>query len=430
MVLFQDLVMKVMKAMGQVWYHVDVNSAYLSWTAAYRRHILGEDMDLRDIPSVVGGDEKERHGIVLAKSGPAKAYGIRTGEPLTEARRKCPGLVVAPPDYGLYVSCSRALMGLLRRYAPYVHQYSIDEAFCLMEGTGGLWGAPAAFAWQLKDEIHRTLGFTVNIGVSDHKLLAKMASELRKPDRVHTLYREEIREKLWPLPVGKLFWVGPAAGRKLASLGIRTIGELAVMDQGVIKQHLKKHGEFIWNYANGRDVSPFLKELPENKGYGNSMTAPYDVTDRDTAGQILLSLSETVCARLRADGMKAACVGISVTDREFCRRSAQSTLISSTDTTLEVYRAACRLFENLWDRSPIRQMGVYTGKVSRSSYSQYNLFDGDRYERYSRLDAAVDEIREKYGEDSIRRCVFLGSSLPHMAGGIDKVKRTGVTKKA
>ena len=263
----------------QVWYHVDVNSAYLSWTAAYRVCILGEDLDLRDIPSVIGGSEAERHGIVLAKSGSAKRYGIRTGETLAEARCKCPGLVIVPPDYSLYVSCSKALVELLKKYFPHVHQYSIDEAFCRVEGTKGLWGTHTAFAHQLKEEIRRELGFTVNIGVSDSKLLAKMASEFQKPDQVHTLFTREIERKMWPLPVSDLFWVGPATVRKLGALGIRTIGELAVMDLELLKRHLKKQGEFIWNYANGRDVSPFLRELPQNKGYGNSMTTPSDVTD-------------------------------------------------------------------------------------------------------------------------------------------------------
>ena len=412
----------------QVWYHVDVNSAYLSWTAAYRVCILGEDLDLRGIPSVIGGSEADRHGIVLAKSGPAKRYGIRTGETLAEARCKCPGLVILPPDYSLYVSCSRALVELLRKYSPYVHQYSIDEAFCQVEGTRGLWGTHTAFAHQLKEEIYRELGFTVNIGVSDNKMLAKMASEFQKPDQVHTLFTGEIERKMWPLPVSRLFWAGPATVRKLGALGIRTIGELAAADLELLKRHLKKQGEFIWNYANGRDVSPFLRELPRNKGYGNSMTTPCDVTYRETAGQVILSLTETVCARLRADGMEAACVGISITDREFFHSSRQTTLISATDTTLEIYEAACSLFDSLWNHSPIRQIGVHTGKVSPKGHYQYQLFDKGLHDKYSRLDTAVDEIRKRYGEDCVQRAVFMGNQISHMSGGIDKVKRTGVTK--
>lgn len=412
----------------ELWYHVDVNSAFLSWSAAHGVHHQGSSLDLRNVPSVIGGNEKERHGIVLAKSGPAKACHIKTGEPLIEARRKCPGLMVVPPDYELYVECSRAFINLLKEYSPHVHQYSIDEAFCSMEGTMCLWGSPVAFAHQLREEIHRTLGFTVNIGVSDCKLLSKMASEFQKPDRVHTLFTEEIKEKMWPLPIDDLFWVGHATGRKLRGLGIRTIGELAASDPGLVKGHLKKHGEFIWNYANGRDSSPFLKELPENKGYGNSMTLSFDVADRATAHQAILSLTETVCARLRADGMKAACVAISAKDRDFSHYSRQTSLVSATDTTLEIYRAACRVFDSLWDHWPIRQLGVHTSQVAHGTAYQYNLFDMDYYEKYSRLDDAIDEIRARYGEDSIMRAAFLDRKLPHMGGGIDKAKRTGMTK--
>ena len=414
--------------MEELWYHVDVNSAFLSWSAAHEIWIKGGDLDLRTVPSVIGGNEKDRHGIVLAKSGPAARFGIRTGETLVEARNKCPGLIIAPPEYDLYVQCSRALIQLLGRYSHHIHQYSIDEAFCAMDGTKNLWGNPVAFAQQIGAEIRRTLGFTVNIGVSDNKLLAKMASEFQKPDQVHTLFTWEIERKMWPLPVNELFWVGPATARKLRALGIRTIGALAASDLELLKRHLKKQGEFIWNYANGRDVSPFLRELPQNKGYGNSMTTPSDVTDRETAEQVILSLTETVCARLRADSMEAACVGISITDREFRHGSGQTTLISATDTTLEIYEAARSLFDRLWNHSPIRQMGVHTSKVSPKGHYQYQLFDRGLHDKYSRLDAAVDEIRKRYGEDCVQRAVFVGNRIPHMSGGIDKVKRTGVTK--
>lgn len=413
---------------NQIWYHVDVNSAFLSWTAACEVLINGSDRDLRRIAAVIGGSEKERHGIVLAKSDQAKAFGIRTGESLVEARSRCPGLIVVPPDYELYVNCSRALIRLLEAYCPHVHQYSIDEAFCSMEGTETLWGSPVVFARQLKEEIYKTLGFTVNIGVSDQKLLAKMASEFKKPDRVHTLFQKEIQEKLWPLPVHQLFWVGRATAARLKNLGIRTIGELANTDLEILKAHLKKQGEYIWHYANGRDLSPFLQELSENKGYGNSMTIPFDVRDMSIARQALLSLTETAGARLRADGRKASCISVSITDSGFCRCSRQKTLYQATDVTAELYQQACGVLEALWDGSPIRQMGVHTScPVSYAPY-QYHLFPADKEEAYGRLDAAADAIRNKYGEDALMRAVFLKNPLPHMAGGIDKAKRTGVTK--
>lgn len=411
-----------------IWYHVDVNSAFLSWSAAYRVHVMGEDADLRNVPSVVGGSAKDRHGIVLAKSVPAGRYGIRTGETLWEAGRKCPGLKVIPPDYELYVRCSRSLMTLLEQYSGDIHPYSIDEAFMDMSGSLGLVGSPVVFAHQLKDEILNTLGFTVNIGVSSGKLLAKMASELQKPDRVHTLFPEELPAKLWGLPVSELFMVGRAAAKKLSALGIHTIGELAQTPPELLRAHLKKHGEVIWQYANGIDESPFLQKQEENKGYGNSVTTSFDIADMETARQVLLSLTETVCARLRADGKKAALVGVSAVDRDFRRYSRQTALVSPTGTTEEIYRAACRIFEGAWDGAPVRQLGVFTGKISCGTAYQYNLFDRDKYDRFSRLNAAVDEIRSQYGEDAVMRAVFLKSPIPHMSGGIDKAKRTGITR--
>lgn len=411
-----------------IWYHVDVNSAFLSWTAAYRVHILGEAYDIRDIPAAVGGSEKDRHGIVLAKSMPAKKFGIKTGQSLAEARRKCPELVIVPPDYELYVRCSKALMGLLGQYSGCIHQYSIDEAFVEMSGSTELFGNPVVFAQQLKQEVKDTLGFTVNIGVSSSKLLAKMASELQKPDRVHTMFPKEIPKKLWGLPVRELFMVGGATAKKLAALGIHTIGELANTPPEILRAHLKKHGEVIWQYANGVDESSFLKPLEENKGYGNSITVARDMTEETEARQVLLSLAETVCARMRADGMKAGCVGFSVTNSDFIHISRQMVLPSATDTTDELYQAVCRLFHSGWDGRAIRQLGVFAGKVAHGTAYQYNLFDLDRYDRFSKLDAAIDEIRGRYGEDAVMRATFLDSPVSHMSGGIDKAKRTGMTK--
>ena len=409
-------------------FHIDVNSAFLSWECVYRLSQDPEALDLRTIASAVGGDAKSRHGIVLAKSPLARKYGVTTGEPLVQAMRKCPELVVVPSRFDFYIKCSRRMMELLEEYTPDHEKFSIDEIFLDMTSTIHLFGSPLKVANEIRERIKKELGFTVNIGISTNKLLAKMASEFQKPDQVHTLFTGEIERKMWPLPVSRLFWAGPATVRKLGALGIRTIGELAVMDLELLKRHLKKQGEFIWNYANGRDVSPFLRELPRNKGYGNSMTTPCDVTDRETAGQVILSLTETVCARLRADGMEAACVGISITDREFFHSSRQTTLISATDTTLEIYEAACSLFDSLWNHSPIRQIGVHTGKVSPKGHYQYQLFDKGLHDKYSRLDTAVDEIRKRYGEDCVQRAVFMGNQISHMSGGIDKVKRTGVTK--
>ena len=225
---------------NRVVFHIDVNSAFLSWTAAYRVRHLGQTLDLRDVPAVIAGDKSSRHSIILAKSIPAKKYGVRTGEPLGVALEKCPELVIAEPDYELYVSASRSLMALLREYSPLVEQFSIDEAWMDMTGTAGLFGPPVLAAEQLKDRIRRELGFTVNIGISCNKLLAKMAGDFEKPDKVHTLFPDEIPQKLWGLPVGELFMVGRATERKLRGMGLTTIGQLAQTDPVFLRRKLDR----------------------------------------------------------------------------------------------------------------------------------------------------------------------------------------------
>lgn len=411
-------------------FHVDVNSAFLSWSAVYRTCILGESEDLRRAPSIVGGDQEKRHGIVLAKSIPAKQFGIQTGEPLVSARRKCPDLIVIPPDYGLYVRASRALMKLLRRYSDQVIPYSIDEAWVIFDGFESLYGREqmVSLAYQMKQEIRDWLGFTVNIGVSTKLLLSKMAGEFSKPDRVHTLFEEEMDRKMRPLPVSELFMAGPALSGRLRRLGIRTIGELADADPEFIRTHLKRPGEVLQGYARGRELEPYIFTHEENKGYGNSMTAPADILTEEYACHLLLSLCETVGARLRHDGVRAAVVGVHITTCEFQRFSRQRKLADATDITEELYQAACRSFLELWDgRTPVRQIGVHASKTEKSRERQYPLFGRERQERLERLDRAVDDIRRRYGEDSVMRAAFLKSRVPHMGGGLDRERRTGVT---
>lgn len=401
-------------------YHIDVNSAFLSWEASYRVNVLGETTDLRDIPSAVGGNRETRHGIILAKSVPAKKYNIHTGEPVVKALEKCPDLVLVPPDFDKYVKCSKAFIELLKRYAPEVYQYSIDEAFCNMTGTEKLYGSPVTFAYELKDMIRKELGFTVNIGVSSNKLLAKMASDFQKPDRVHTLFPNEIPEKLWPLPVEDLFYVGRHSVNRLHKLGISTIGELAHTDPEILSLHFKKHGEIMHQYANGIDNESFYPPPVQNKGYGNSITIRYDVEDAATAKLILLSLTETVAARIRADEAYISIVSVSIVTASFSHSSKQATLDSATNVTEQIYEQVCQLFDALWDHSPIRQLGVSTGHATDSAYEQYNLFDQDKYERLSKLNSAIDKIRGKYGKDSVQRASFLNSEHNHMTGGFQK----------
>ena len=392
--------------------------------------VLGEKTDLRMIPSIVGGDQEKRHGIVLAKSVPAKKYDIKTGEAIVTARKKCPGLVVIPPDYGLYVSASRAFIEKLRQYTDQVIQYSIDEAWAVFDGYEKLYGQGqmVSFAYKLKDEIKEELGFTVNIGVSTNFLLSKMAGDFSKPDKVHTLFPEEIEKKMWPLPVSELFFVGKATTAKLHKLGIYTIGELAQADEDMIRAHLKTPGRIIQGYARGEDLEPYMFTHEANKGYGNSLTAPVDVVTEEYAKHLMLSLCETVGMRLRSDDVKISVVSVHITTFEFQYAHKQTQLLTPTDVTEEIYTAACRIFKTLWDgKTPIRQIGVHTSKVESDAGRQYNLFDLWKYDRLETLNRTIDKIREKYGEDAIFRAGFLKSNVSHMSGGLDKERRSGVT---
>ncbi|WP_294338758.1 DNA polymerase IV [uncultured Clostridium sp.] len=411
--------------MKRVIFHVDVNSAFLSWEACYRLHHLGGKQDLREIVSAVGGDQEKRHGIILAKSIPAKKYHIQTGETVVSAKQKCPELVLVPPNYDLYNRSSKALIRMLGDYTDRIEQYSIDEAFLDMTGCCS---DPEEKAHEMRKRIRNELGFTVNIGISENKLLAKMASDFAKPDRVHTLWRHEIPKKMWPLSVGDLFYVGHASLKKLSNLGIRTIGELAAMDPALLRGNMKSHGQLIWQYANGLDDSPVIDILPAAKGYGNSLTTPQDVQDPELAKKYLLSLSETVSARLRADGVKISMVSISLRDWDLRFYGHQITLSVPTDLTIEIYRAVCRCFDEVWDGIPLRHLGIHTGRVSRGDFRQIQMFDKVDYEKARKLECAVDSIRKRYGMDSIKRACFISSpgkaEIDHMGGGISREKRT------
>lgn len=416
----------------RIIFHVDANSAFLSWTAVYQVKVLGETTDLREIPSVVAGDKESRHSIILAKSTPAKKYGIQTGEPLFQALEKCPDLVVVPPDYGLYVEASRHFVEMLRQFSPKVEQYSIDEAWVDMTGTQRLFGAPRLAAEKMRERINRELGFTVNIGISTNKLLAKMAGDFEKPNKVHTLFPEEMESKMWPLPVRDLFLVGAATEAKLKKMGIYTIGDLARTELPILRKRLGKHGETIWHFANGRNADAVTPEPAENKGYGNSVTTAKDVTTKADAHQVLLSLCETVAARMRKDGKCGSCVSAHLRTNEFKHFSHQSMLHGATNNTEQLFDAACRVFDEAWDGiTPLRQLGVQMTRLTSQPYQQYDLFSGvtpAQYERKLRLDEAVDALRDKFGEDIIRRAKFAQDAEHHMAGGLDKARRTGVTK--
>lgn len=394
----------------RVIFHVDVNSAFLSWESVDRLKKSQGEVDLRTIASAIGGDEKKRRGVILAKSIKAKQCGVRTGESIMEARRKCPGLYVVPANHALYQACSRKFIAILKEYSPDVEQISIDEAFIDMTGTRALFGEPLEAAARIKDRIHRELGFTVNVGISQNKYLAKMASDFEKPDRVHTLYLEEIQAKMWPLPVGNLLFVGKSTVKKLETMGIYTIGQLARTDLSILQTALKKQGESIWKFANGIDFSPVQAEPEMSKSYGNSTTISFDVTDAKAAKNVLLALAESVGARLRRDEVKIQSVSVTIKDNQLKRMTHQKVLSQATDVTNEIYGAACELFEELWDGRPIRLLGIQTGKIREEEERQLSLFDDHSHEKWQQMDHAVDEIRQKFGKNAIQRASFLTNS--------------------
>lgn len=401
--------------MDKIIFHIDVNSAYLSWSALEKLH-NGDCVDLRTIPSIIGGDMAKRHGVVLAKSIPAKSYGIVTGEPIVNAMRKCPTLTLEAPDHKLYDRRSRELMELLSGVCPDIEQVSVDECYMDYTPIRRQYPSPEAAAHLIKDRVEKDLGFTVNVGISDRKVLAKMASDFRKPNLVHTLYSYEIQEKMWPLPVSSLFMCGHSSVESLRKLEILTIGDLARTDRTIVEAHLKSHGTLLWEYANGIDASEVVTTHTDAKGIGNSTTLSQDAEDTQTAHRVLLSLAESVSGRLRASGQSAGMISTEIKYNTFKKVSHQTTLLTPTNHTDTIYRTACDLFDEIWDGTPVRLLGIRSSKlVSCGEPVQLSLFDlpqssqssSSRPEPSSKkkeqLDAALDSIRKRYGADSIVR---------------------------
>lgn len=396
-----------------VFFHIDVNSAFLSWTALALLE-AGSNTDLRQIPSIIGGDMSTRHGVVLAKSIPAKAYGIVTGEPVANAFRKCPGLVTSPPDHELYHKRSREMIAYLAGVCPDLEQVSIDECYMDYAPISHNYASPERAAALIKDTIREKFGFTVNVGISDRKVLSKMASDFKKPDLVHTLYSWEIREKLWPLPVSSLFMCGRSSANVLRNLGILTIGDLVKTDPSILESHLKSHGRTLWDYANGQDSSGIFSEPAKAKGIGNSVTLSADAVTREEAARFLLKLSESVAGRLRDSHQLAGLVCTEIKYNTFRSVSHQTVLDAPTDSTDQIYRQACALFDELWDGTPIRLLGIRTGRLAEETDPiQLSLFDLDFSvsEKQRKLDAALDQIRRRFGQDAIKRGSLVDS--PH-----------------
>lgn len=389
--------------MNRLIFHIDVNSAYLSWSAIEKLKNQST-LDLRTIPAIIGGDMASRHGVVLAKSIPAKAYGITTGEPVAHALQKCPCLTIEPPDHKIYSRCSQELMTLLKTFCPSIEQVSIDE--CYMDFTNHQqdYPSPLAAAATIKDMVRDTFGFTVNIGISSNKLLAKMASDFQKPDQVHTLFPEEIAAKMWPLPVGDLFMVGKSAAATLEKLEIHTIGDLAHMDRKILESHMKSHGRLIWEYANGIDNSPVQTEESELKGVGNSTTLARDAETSRDAKKVLAALCDQVSYRLKTYGQLAGMISTELKYASFVSVSHQMQLPAATDNARTLFRHACILFDELWNGEPIRLLGVRTSKLTREPEPvQLNLFDLPLAQKEQKAEKAAEELQKRFGSGIIKK---------------------------
>lgn len=395
--------------MERLIFHVDVNSAFLSWEAVFRLRYLHETLDIRTIPAAIGGDRDARCGIILASSIPAKKLGVRTPEPIVDALRKCPELKLFPPRSDFYHECSHAFMDILREYSDLVQPFSADEAGVDLSECAEAVHSPVAFADMLRSRIREELGFTVNIGISTNLLLSKMASDFTKPDRTHTLFPDEIPSKMWPLPVDNLMYIGKASARKLGDLGIRTIGDLAHFDPVLLSQHFGKVSAGMTAYANGIDDRPVTLEHDDLKGYGNSTTLPRNILDRDEACRVLLRLCESVGTRMRRDKARIKVISVTIRDGNFDKISRQMTLDTATNITNELYAYSCELFDKLWDGRPIRALGVHTSGVTGAEARQMTLFDTNDYDRQEKVDKAIDDMRARFGRGSIVRASLLES---------------------
>lgn len=391
--------------MERIIFHIDVNSAYLSWSAVEKLKD-GNSVDIRTVPSIIGGDQSSRRGIVLAKSIPAKAFNIQTGEPIAQALKKCPLLLIEAPNHHLYKEYSSQLMELLFSFSPDIEQASIDECYVDFTSSIHQYSSAVEAATLIKNTVFETYGFTVNIGISRNKLLAKMASDFKKPNLVHTLFPEEIQNKLWPLPVGELYMVGKSTLSTLHKLEILTIGDLAKSDVNLLSSHLKSHGRLIWEYANGIDNTPVKPEYTKAKGIGNSTTLPADIENSQDAKAVLLKLAEQVGKRLRDAKQSACMVSIEIKYSTFVSVSHQMQLTTPSNANQILYQKSCLLFDELWNGNAIRLLGIRTSKlVPSSTPTQLNLFDlnDDTNQKSQNLDLALDDIRKRYGKNSIIR---------------------------
>ncbi|MCY6957704.1 Y-family DNA polymerase [Clostridium brassicae] len=363
---------------NKIIFHIDTNSAFLSWEATHRLK-MGDKLDLRTIPSIVGGDRQKRRGVVLAKSVPATKYNIKTGEPIATALKKCPDLKIVPPNFDVYIEYSKKMFNILKQYSSKVERYSIDEGFIDYGHIKYSFKNYIEAANSIKESIKNNLGFTVNIGIGSNKLLAKMASDFEKPDKIHTLFDFEVKKKMWSMPIEKLFMVGKATSSKLRELNINTIGELALYDLEILQYKFKRYGILIWNYANGIDESIVGEKIEAKmKGIGNSTTIPYDVKEKDKAYEILYYLVNKVTSRLRNSKNSCASISVTIKNSSFETYSHQRKLDQYVNSKEEILKITKELFDEVWRKDPIRLLGVRVSSLSPQDSFQISFFDNEQ----------------------------------------------------
>lgn len=387
-------------------FHIDVNSAFLSWSAVYKLK-NGYSIDLRNIPSAVCGDPKKRKGIILAKSIPAKKMGVHTGQTLNCALECCPKLVLVPPEFEIYKKYSQNFVNLLKKYFDQVEQASIDECYVNYTDCQKLYGDPIKFAYNLKDEIQHRFGFTVNIGISENKLLAKMASDFEKPNKVHTLFKNEIANKMWILDISDLLMLGRKTQLKLKDRGFKTIGDIAKSKPEVLEHMLGKHGKLLWEYANGIDNSTFC-EKRDIKSIRSSETLPFDILTREDAYKQILKLSEDLSKRLRNLNLSATLITIELKDTNFEKSSHQQQLPTNIVSSTNIYNYSKKVFDSFWKGYAIRSIAITLSGFYNLNFEQLSLFENVKDDKkYQQLDKALDNIKAKYDHVIIKRASLL-----------------------
>lgn len=384
----------------KIIFHIDVNNAFLSWTAVDLLE-KGYKKDIRKIPSIIGGDEESRHGIVLAKSPVAKKYGIVTAETIYSAKRKCPRLEVFSPSHDMYNRRSRELFSFLSTFTPDLKQFSIDEAFLDMSNMGYIYKDIIALAYQIKEEVKNKFGFTVNIGIGNNNLCAKMASDFEKPDKVHTLFSYEIKDKMWPLPVCDLLYVGKNSVQKLNQLGIHTIGELALANVDLLKPYFKNMAKDLIDRANGIDLTNLRDKSSSNKSISVSKTLPKDVLDIEKLKEILLWEAEEVGRTLRRQGYFTKTIAITFRNNHFFDYSHQITLSQGVHSTIDIYNEAIHILEIAWRHDAIRNIGIRLDNLTVKDSIQLDLFSGEGKIKANNVQEVLDRINDKFGESFV-----------------------------